>query len=187
FGNAELVHDLVERIAHREGVGDLLAEGVARCHEELGVENWTVKGMEFSAHDGRTLNGQGLGFATANRGADHLYGSLYVREYPLVAPGAALDPEGLAGKPAALVESENRNAVLDSGIVCRFSREEVTDERLAALFDADAEDLRALGAWVIDLERHFNNQRGFDREDDALPYDLPEFEAALDAYYGGAG
>jgi aldehyde:ferredoxin oxidoreductase len=36
---------------------------------------------------------------------------------------------------------------------------------------------------VVELERHFNNQRGFDRGDDTLPYELPDFEAALDEYY----
>ena len=84
FGNADLVHSLVEQIAYREGVGDKLAEGVHRAHEEFGAEDWTVKGMPFSGHDGRTLNGQGLGFATANRGADHMYGEFYPYEYPLV-------------------------------------------------------------------------------------------------------
>jgi aldehyde:ferredoxin oxidoreductase len=187
FGDTDLIHDLVERIAHREGVGDLLAEGIDRAHGELGVDNWTVKGLEFSAHDGRALNGQALAFATSNRGADHLYGSMYVREYPLVPSEEALDPEGFAGKPPALVERENHNAVLDSGIVCRFSREVVTAERLEALLDADFEELQAVGARVVDLERRFNNERGFDRADDALPYDLPGFEAALDDYYDERG
>ncbi|WP_254547174.1 aldehyde ferredoxin oxidoreductase family protein [Halomarina pelagica] len=187
FGDADLIHALVEDIAYREGVGDLLAEGIDRVHGELGVENWSVKGMEFAAHDGRTLNGQGLSFATANRGADHLYGSMYVYEYPLVSPEAALDREGLDGKPERLVERENHNAVLDSGIVCRFSRDVVADERLETLLDADYGELLALGARIVDLERHFNNRRGFDRADDALPYDLPGFEAALDAYYKARG
>ncbi|MFC6837708.1 aldehyde ferredoxin oxidoreductase family protein [Halomarina ordinaria] len=187
FGDVDLVHDLVERIAYREGVGDLLAEGIDRAHGDLGVENWTSKGMEFSAHDGRALHGQALAFATSNRGADHLYGSMYAYEYPLVEPEYALDREGFDGKPARLVEKEARNAFLDSGIVCRFSRDVVTDERLEALFDADYEDLLAVGERVVTLERHFNNRRGFDRSDDALPYDLPGFEAALSAYYEARG
>jgi len=94
FGNADLVHETVEKIGRREGIGDVLAAGIDRCHDELGVENWTMKGMEFAAHDGRALNGQALAFATANRGADHLYGSMYVLEYPLVDNEAALDPDG---------------------------------------------------------------------------------------------
>lgn len=183
FGDSELVHELVEKIAHREGVGDLLAEGIDRFHDQLGVANWTAKGMEFSAHDGRRLNGQGLAFATANRGGDHLYGSMYAYEYPLVDEEQALDPEGLDGKPTKLVTKENRNALLDSGVVCRFSRDVVTDERLEVLFDADYEELLRVGARTVDLERHFNNRRGFDRADDTLPYDIEGLDAALDEYY----
>ncbi|TKX76238.1 aldehyde ferredoxin oxidoreductase, partial [Halorubrum sp. SD626R] len=143
FGNAELVRSIVEQIAYREGVGDKLAEGVHRAHEEFGAADWTVKGLSFSGHDGRHLNGQGLAFATANRGADHMYGEFYPYEYPLVDPDEALDPTGLEGKPPKLVEKENRNAVLDSAIVCKFSRGIVTDDQLAALLDADYADLQA--------------------------------------------
>ncbi|WP_435364990.1 aldehyde ferredoxin oxidoreductase family protein [Haloarchaeobius sp. DYHT-AS-18] len=183
FGNADLVHETVEKIARREDIGDTLAEGVARCHEELGVENWSVKGMEFSAHDGRTLNGQGLAFATANRGADHMYAEFYSLEYPLVGKDKAVPKEGLEGKPPKLVEKENHAAVLDSGVVCKFSRDFVDDETLGALLDTDYDDLLDVGARIIELERHFNNQRGFDRADDSLPYDLPDFETALSEYY----
>jgi len=184
FGNVELIHDLVEKIARREGVGDTLAEGVDRCHDELGVENWTVKGMEFAAHDGRTLNGQGLGYATSNRGADHMYATVYAWEYPLVDGDAAVPKTGLDEKPELLVEQENRRALEDCGVVCRFSRGTMTDERYEALFDAPIDDLLAVGARVVELERHFNNQRGFDRsDDDALPYDLEGFEEALSSYY----
>ena len=187
FGNVALIHDLVEKIAHREGVGDTLAEGIDRIHDDLGVENWSVKGLEFPAHDGRALNGMGLGFATSNRGADHLYSTFYEREYPLVGEEKAFPPEGLDGKPAALVEKENTNAVLDSGVICRFSRDFVDEERLSTLFDTDWPHLLDVGGRIVDLERHFNNRRGFDREEDRLPYDLPGFEAALDEYYENRG
>jgi len=183
FGNDDLIHDLVEKIAHREGVGDLLAEGIDRIHDELGVENWSVKGMEFSAHDGRHLNGQGLAFATSNRGADHMYAEFYSLEYPLVDEDQALDPEGLAGKPPKVAKKENRNAVKDSAVICKFSRDFVPAERLEQLLDADDDRLDGIGARVVELERHFNNQRGMDRTDDRLPYDLPDFEAALSEYY----
>jgi aldehyde:ferredoxin oxidoreductase len=187
FGNSDLVHDLVEQIAYREGVGDLLAEGTHRIHDELGVADWTVKGMEFSAHDGRHLNGQGLGFATSNRGADHMYGTFYSFEYPLVSKDRAMDPSGLEGKPPVLVEAENTRAVEDCGVICRFSRDVMTPERFEGLFEADFDDLLAVGGRIVKLERHFNNQRGFDRSDDALPYDLPGFEDALDEYYAERG
>jgi aldehyde:ferredoxin oxidoreductase len=188
FGDSELIHDTVERIARREGVGDLLAEGIHRFHDELGVEDWTVKGMTFSAHDGRTLHGQGLGFATANRGADHMYATFYAYEYPLVDGSEAFEPQGLSpAKARRLVELENKRALEDCGVVCRFSRGTMSETRFETLFDADFEELLAVGGRVVALERHFNNRRGFDRADDDLPYDLPDFEAALDAYYDARG
>ena len=183
FGNSELIHELVEKIAYREGEGDTLAEGVDRFHDELGVENWSVKGMEFAAHDGRALNGQGLAFATSNRGADHMYATFYAWEYPLVDKEEAFPAEGLEDKPPAVAKQENARAVEDCGVVCRFSRGMMTPERYEALFGTDYEDLLEIGERVVELERHFNNQRGFDRSDDDLPYDIPGFEDALDEYY----
>jgi aldehyde:ferredoxin oxidoreductase len=188
FGNVDLVHETVEKIARREGIGDLLAEGIDRFHAELGVENWTVKGLEFPAHDGRSLHGQGLGFATSNRGADHMFGEFYAYEYPLVSSEEAYDPVGLGPEKARkLVELENVNAVNDSGVVCKFSGDNVGPDEYEALFGTDYETLLAVGARIVDLERHFNNQRGFDRADDTLPYDLPNFEEALSAYYDARG
>ncbi|WP_152040543.1 aldehyde ferredoxin oxidoreductase family protein [Salinigranum salinum] len=187
FGNTELIFETVEKIAHREGIGDLLAEGIDDFHEELGVENWTVKGLDFAAHDGRTLNGQGLSYATATRGADHMFTTMYAWEYPLVDKDEAYDPTGLEGKPEMVIEQENARALEDCGIVCRFSRSFMTPERFEGLFSEDYDDLLAVGSRVVDLERHFNNQRGVDRADDTLPYSLPDFEAALDEYYDRRG
>ena len=191
FGDADLIHETVEKIASREGIGDTLAEGIARCHAELGVENWTVKGLDFAAHEGRTLHGQGLAYAVANRGADHMYSTFYAWEYPLLGEEEAFPPEGLDGKPEAIARQENMRALEDCGIICRFSRGMVAQqpERFELLFDADLEALLAVGARVVELERHFNNQRGFDREDDTLPYVdwIAGFEEGLDAYYDARG
>ncbi|SDD00206.1 aldehyde ferredoxin oxidoreductase family protein [Natrinema hispanicum] len=187
FGNAALIHDLVEKIAYREGVGDLLAEGIDRVHDELGVENWTAKGMEFPAHDGRTLNGQGLAFATSNRGADHMYAEFYPYEYPLVDADDAFDKAGLEGKPPKIVELENLNVIKDSAVLCKFSRNFITEARLETLLDVDYDELLAIGGEIVSLERHFNNQRGFDREDDTVPYEIPDFEQGLEEYYDERG
>ena len=180
FGNAELAQEITEQIAYREGVGDRLAEGVARIHDELGVENYTVKGMEFAAHDGRVLHGLGLQYSVANRGADHMYGVMQSLEYR-----GGLDPTTLEGKPETLVRQENSCALRDSGIVCAFAGDYVTEERYEALFDADYGDLLTVGSHTVERERHFNNRRGFDRDDDRVPYAdrFEGFEAAVDEYY----
>ncbi|MBZ6496628.1 aldehyde ferredoxin oxidoreductase C-terminal domain-containing protein [Natrinema longum] len=182
FGNAELAREVTEQIAFREGIGDTLAEGVDRCHDELGVDNYTVKGMEFAAHDGRVLHGQGLSYAVANRGGDHMYAGMLSLEY-----SGELDPDGTLGKAERLVQEENASAFRDTGIVCAFGGDYVTDERLETLFDADYGELMEIGALTVRLERHFNNQRGFDRSDDGLPYEIPDLEAAIGEYYEARG
>ena len=182
FGDADLVHDLVRKIARREGVGDLLAEGVDRAHEELGVENWTSKGLEFPGHDGRVLHGRALGYATANRGADHMYSKIHNLEYDGEVPH-----EGLDGKPAVVARLENEKAVNDSAVVCKFAKAHVDDERRARLLGTEYEEIQRVGARIVELERHFNNQRGFDRSDDTLPYEIEGMEAALDDYYDVRG
>ena len=188
FGNVELIHDLIEKIAHREEEGDLLAEGIARFADELGVEDWTMKGMEFAAHDGRTLNGQGLSYATSNRGADHMYAEVYNYEYPLVAPNKALEKEGVSGKSEKVIQLENINAVKDSGVLCKFSFSNLTEERTEALFQTDYDHLMDVGSRIVEMERHFHNKRGKDRSDDeALPYELEGLSEELDAYYDQRG
>jgi aldehyde:ferredoxin oxidoreductase len=183
FGNVELIHELVEKIAHREGIGDTLAEGIDRAHEELGVDNWTVKGMDFAAHDGRVVHGQGLSYAVANRGADHMYSTVMIPEYNDVIPA-----EGTSGKADFIIDHENRNAVRDSAVLCQFGLGRVIEEEIfEALFGTDYEDLLAVGDRVVTLERHFANQRGRDAEDDRLPYDLPDLDSSIQEYYDARG
>ncbi|RLM57260.1 aldehyde ferredoxin oxidoreductase [Halobellus sp. Atlit-31R] len=185
FGDTELILDLLEKIAHRDGVGDALAEGVSRVADDLGVENWSVKNMDFAAHEGRVLHGQALSYAVANRGADHMYATFYSVEYPLVPDDQAMDPVGFDGKAERLVERENLMALNDSGVVCKFSRDYMTPARYEMLFGADFEELLAVGGRTVTLERHFNNERGFDSADDSLPYadQLPGLDEAISEYY----
>jgi aldehyde:ferredoxin oxidoreductase len=182
FGDDELIHETVEKIAYRDGIGDTLADGISRFHEDLGVENWTNKGLDFAAHDGRVLHGQGLSYAVSNRGGDHMYSSFLVLEYD-----GQVDPEGLEGKPQRLIERENWAALRDSGVICAFSGGYVDDEAYEALFDAEYDELLEIGSRVVELERHFNNKRGFDRDDDTLPFEIEGFDAALDEYYESRG
>ncbi len=184
FGDAELVHDTVRKIAYREGIGDVLAEGIARSHEELGVPNWTSKGLEFPAHEGRVCNGQALSYATSNHGADHNYSAFFVREYPLVPSVQALPPQGFENdKPAEVIEHENLRALIHSGIIYQFSRSMMNSERYERLFREVYTNLLQIGAKVVELERHFNNERGFTRSDDTLPYEIDGMESALAEYY----
>ncbi len=76
FGDADLMIQLLELIARREGFGDVLAEGSARLAKRWGVEgqpcSLSVKGQEVSMHDPRVKVGVGIGFAVSTYGADHM-------------------------------------------------------------------------------------------------------------------
>lgn len=182
FGDSALVHDLIEQIACREGTGDLLAEGIDRIHDELGVTNWTTKGLEFPGHDGRVLHGRALGYATANRGADHMYSKIHNLEYEGI-----VHPEGLNGKAQLVADLEDLKAVNDSAVICKFSRGVMSEDRYERLFGMPYDRLLKIGSRIVELERHFNNQRGFDRSDDTLPYEIDGLEDALDEYYAYRG
>jgi aldehyde:ferredoxin oxidoreductase len=183
FGNVELIHELIEKIAHREGVGDDLAEGIDRIHEDLGVDNWTVKGMDFAAHDGRVVHGQGLSYAVANRGGDHMYSTTMIPEYNDEIPA-----EGTAGKAQFVIDNENRNAIRDSAVLCQFGLGRIIEEdAFEAIFAEPYEELLAIGDRIVNLERHFNNHRGVDSADDVLPYSIPDLESSLQEYYEARG
>jgi len=170
FGNRELIWDLVDKIAQRDGVGDTLAEDRS---DPRGPRRGELVGEEHGLRGprGRLLHGQALSYAVANRGADHMYATFYSVEYPLVEEAEAMEPAGFEGKADRLVERENLMALNDSGVVCKFSRDFMTPERYELLFDADFEELLAAGARTVTLERHFNNRRGIDGDDDRLPYE----------------
>lgn len=182
LGDVKLIQELIEKIAYREGIGDLLADGVDRIHDQLEVTNWTSKGLEFPGHDGRVLHGRGLGYATANRGADHMYSKIHNLEYD-----GEIEPKGLAGKPAIVARLENLKGLNDSAVVCKFSRSFMNEQRYESLFGVDYDELLEIGSKIVTLERHFNNQRGFDRNNDTLPFYLDGLENALNEYYDHRG
>ena len=75
FGNAEAGLTLLQKIAGREGIGDLLAEGTKRAAEQVGQGSldfaMQVKGMEMAGYDPRSLKTMGLSYAVGTRGACH--------------------------------------------------------------------------------------------------------------------
>jgi aldehyde:ferredoxin oxidoreductase len=77
FGDAPVMVDLVEKIAHREGFGALLAEGAYRAAQKIGrgTEQYVVhvKGQEVPMHDPRVKFALGVGYATSPTGADHMH------------------------------------------------------------------------------------------------------------------
>ncbi|MFW6005906.1 MAG: aldehyde ferredoxin oxidoreductase family protein [Candidatus Bipolaricaulota bacterium] len=176
FGDSEEVTNLVKKIATRSGIGDELAEGSARLAEEYEHPelSMSVKGQELPAYDPRGAQGQGLCYATSNRGACHLRGGFLVGAEILGAP-EMINRFGHTGKASLAVEEQDVGAVYDSLTICRFSHYAVPNPMIARLLSAaigeevGTEKLIRYGERIHNLERLFNLREGFGREDDTLP------------------
>jgi aldehyde:ferredoxin oxidoreductase len=103
FGNYEAMLKIIELIARREGIGDLLAEGVARADKKIGgrAEDFAlhVKGLEPGLHDPRSKPGHGIGYMVNPHGADHC-GNLHATNYLTAEQIAEVRPLGITEPPA---------------------------------------------------------------------------------------
>jgi len=192
WGNPASVHGLIERIALRRGIGDVLAEGTRRAAERIGggAECYAmqVKGLELPRQEPRFAKGFGLGHATSNRGADHLYGLPAIdlagawdvanRLFPAEIVPELMDPANEKYKPDMVVYGEHFCAVTDSLGICKFSTIEewsLFPEDLApgvaALWGKSVTggELLTVGERIVNLERLYNVRQGFARADDRLP------------------
>ncbi len=192
FGSAAAVHGLIERIAYRQGVGDILAEGTRRAAQIIGrgAERFAmqVKGMELPRQEPRFAKGFGLGHATSNRGADHLYGlpaidlagawDVAQRLFPAEIVPELMDPANEKYKADMVVFGEHFCAVTDALGICKFSTieeyalfPEDLAPGLAALWGRPltGADLLTVGERIVNLERMYNVREGLSRADDRLP------------------
>lgn len=179
FGDAEAILKLLELIARREGIGDLLAEGVRGAAGRLGkgseVFAMHVKGLEPPAYDVRGLKGVGLAFAVSTRGACHLRACAYA---PELSGGwwKFKKVDRLSTKGKKYVKTiEDVMSLYDTAGICKFSRHFYFIEELPDFFKAvqgfnfKSKDLLMLGERVYNLERAFNVREGLTRKDDILP------------------
>jgi aldehyde:ferredoxin oxidoreductase len=178
FGNAEAMVQLVEKIGKREGVGELLADGVKVASEKIGngAEKLAahIKGVETTGYDLRCLKTAALGFAVSFRGADHNRHGAY-----------AFDVKGKVnrlvaekGRGKMVRDMEDTYNLIDSFVVCKFSRgtyyKELPDmAKLYALvtgIDVTPEELKRCGERIQNAARLFNIREGLGRKDDTLPW-----------------
>lgn len=180
FGDAAALSDLVRATARRSGLGDELAEGSARFAARHGMPelSMSVKGLEMPAYDPRGMTGQGLAYATSNRGACHLRANMLGPE--ILGIPRAIDRFATSGKAGVLINLQNLNAVLDSLVVCKFTAFVLDEDHYARLVSAtvgvtiERQELLAIGERIWNLERLFNMRAGFTCADDTLPLRMLE-------------
>ncbi len=175
FGRADLLARCVEEMAYRHGLGAELADGSLRLatkygHPELSM---SVKGMEMPAYDPRGLQGQGLLYATSNRGGCHMRGNMIGLE--VLGIPKLIDRFQVQGKSSFVILHQNSNAAIDSLVICKFTNMGVADEYFARVLSAvtgihyATGDMIKAGERVWNLERLYNLREGFTAKDDSLP------------------
>ena len=189
WGDAELMVRSVEMIAHREGFGNVLADGVARMSQQFGPEsepfNLTVKSQELPMHEPRLKHVLGVGYAVAPVGADHM---MNVHDTDFSSEGHALDrvnsvmekkigplsPKDLGEDKLQLFHHElNWMHFQDCAVNCHFYP--YSYEHLATALSGvtgveySVGDILAVGARAQTLSRLFNLREGFTAGDDKLP------------------
>jgi aldehyde:ferredoxin oxidoreductase len=192
WGDVETLLGLIERITHRQGIGDLLADGVRGAAQQIGGKAGRyamhVKGMELPRQEPRVAKGFGLGHATSNRGADHLYAlpaidlsgayDIALRIFPTEIVPELMETDNEKYKPDMVVYGEHFCAVTDALGICKFTTTEeyslLPDDLapgLAAVWDEPltGQDLLEIGERIVNLERLYNVREGLSRADDRLP------------------
>ncbi len=193
FGNAEAMLTMIHRIANREGLGDLLAEGTLRAAKKIGGDApyfaIQVKGQELPMHDPRGKYNVGMGYAISEIGADHL---LVPHDTMMTNPDSGpFKSARLFGiteaQPARSLNDEKMRQffILEKWVsiekvigYCFFGPaprsfiqpEVVLDSvNLATGWNLTLDDLLEIGERVINMARVFNVREGFSRQDDVLP------------------
>jgi aldehyde:ferredoxin oxidoreductase len=175
FGDAHKLHDLIQDTAHRRGLGKELAEGSYRMAEKAGAPelSMSVKKLELAAYDPRGMQGQGLVYATSNRGACHETGNMLGPE--VLALPHLIDRFATQGKSGIVSVHQDSAAVIDSLVYCKFANLAVAEEFFARTLTAvtgehfSEDDLMKVGERVWNLERLYNLREGFTAADDTLP------------------
>jgi aldehyde:ferredoxin oxidoreductase len=194
FGNAAAMVAMVEKIAHRQGLGDLLAEGSARAAQKIGhgaeALAVTVKKHELPAHMPQVKRSLALIYAANPFGADHQsseHDPAYEDDYSYYAERLSaldlLDPQPerslTAEKARFALYTQYLYSLLDSVSVCQFvwgpSWHLFGPEQLVQLvrgvtgWNATLWDLLKAGQRRLNMMRVFNAREGFGRQDDRLP------------------
>lgn len=188
WGDPEGILKLVRMIALREGIGDVLAEGVRKASEKIGKDSpqWAmqVKGLEIPMHDPRGKKGMGLAYATAIKGADHesaMHDECFERENALTDLGFVkpIGRKEFQGKPLMVKKTQELWGILSDALpVCKFPMappRPLRPQRLVSVlrfvtgWDISLEELLAVGERIFNLGRLFNIREGIDRTLDTLP------------------
>ena len=177
FGDGKALLRVLDEIGARTGVGALLSEGSRRASAVVGQGSSAfaphVKGLEMPGYEPRTMQSMALGLAVNARGADHNRSGAYEADLK----GGLDRVHGTSEHVRAAIETEDRAAIMDSMILCKFLRGVFTepfDEWAGLLskvtgWDVDGDELRETARRIVHAKRAFNLREGWTPADDWLP------------------
>ncbi len=211
WGNADAVIELVKKIANREGIGDMLAEGSRAAAKKIGKGaadlTCEVKGLEAPMHDPRAFHGLGLAYAMSIRGACHLsHADLFAEQGGVVMPEIGIEGpyvgQSSDGKAKLVFVTENLGALLQSLGICLFGSAALDLDDMTNMLNTTTgnnytkDELLKIGEKLWLLKRAINNMMGVTVEDDKLPKKIltptkeggqagsvPDIEMMMKEYY----
>jgi aldehyde:ferredoxin oxidoreductase len=177
FGDGAALLRAIDEIGCRQGIGDWLAEGSRRAAQRIGQGTIAfapqVKGLEIPGYEPRALQTMALGFAVGTRGADHNRSGAYEVDFSQQVDRRKVGPEAAA----LAAETEDRAALMDSLILCKFLRGVFSDFfaeashmlNLITGWNTSPEELRRTAQRIVTAKKLFNIQAGWQPEEDTLP------------------
>ncbi len=210
WGNSNSLLELIEKIAFREGIGNLLAEGSNAVGEKFGAsidEIGTINKLEVPYHDMRACYGTALTYGFSPRGACHMTGDIYKiaregNDIDFSSVGVPkIDMQKNNKKMAEATASlQNYRAVYSSLIMCNFINPPPNNIAELLKFslgkDFDLEKIKRIGERIFNLKRLFNIKIGLTANNDYVPKILttpvkeggakgkaPDFDALKKYYY----
>lgn len=183
FGNDAAMIQVLRKMAFRDGLGDILADGSLAAARKIGKDTekyaMQIKGLELPGYDVRGLKGHGLGFATSYTGADHCRGYAFQEVFGIPIPWQ-VDRFATEGKGKLTMWNQDvRTVTLDCAPMCAFLLDMVFPatacQNTATLMEAvtglvlTPKQVQQVGERVNNLARAFNVREGFTRADDAFP------------------
>ncbi|MFQ5611459.1 MAG: aldehyde ferredoxin oxidoreductase family protein [Anaerolineae bacterium] len=195
WGDAEGVAALIQKIAYRQGCGDLLADGsraVERRYQKPGLAV-QINGLDPGMHDPRALSGMALVYLTSPRGACHNKSDFYFVEagHTFAELGIEVDDHRAeAGKAPLVARHQNYRALVDASGCCLFVNvptAELVEQFRAAWGDDDLalDDLLLAGERIFNLKRLLNLRFGLNpRRDEVFPalWNIPLEEGGAEGY-----
>ncbi len=209
WGAEEVILEMIQRMAHRKGIGNILAEGslgLMKQWPQLQPIISQVKGLEQSAYDARIAISMALGYATSDIGAHHTRAWTIAKELEM-----GMDWP-LEKKADLVIYHQTLRPLFDMLGVCRLPWIELGfDEHQYAEFysavtgmETTLHELLQRSKDLYDLTRAINMRFGISRKDDYPPervFTLPmsegphagkilkreDYEKILDLYYQKRG